>query len=165
MLIALTGFMGSGKSTVGRLLADSLGCVHIDLDREIVRNAGRSIPEIFAEDGEAAFRALEKEALEKTVKKYAETTAVLSLGGGTVTVPGAIGLLREKTLCIYLQASFECLKSRLEGGREGRPLADENIAGRLLEREPLYLRAAHITLETDGLSPEEVADEIIISCL
>ena len=50
MLIALTGFMGSGKSTVGRLLADSLGCVHIDLDREIVRNAGRSIPDIFAED-------------------------------------------------------------------------------------------------------------------
>ena len=68
MLIALTGFMGSGKSTVGRLLADSLGCVHIDLDREIVRNAGRSIPEVFAQDGEAAFRTLEKEALEKTVK-------------------------------------------------------------------------------------------------
>ena len=165
MLIALTGYMGSGKSTVGALLSDALGCPLIDLDEVIARKAGRSIPEIFEADGERGFRRLEKQALEKTVEKYAESTAILSLGGGTVTVPGAVQLLQEKTVCIYLKADTATLQARLEGQTEGRPLAGENFAGRLSEREPLYQAAAHITLETDGLTPSEVADEIIISCL
>ena len=104
MLIALTGFMGSGKTSVGRLVADALGCPFLDLDDIIVKKAGRSIPEIFRADGEKGFRRLEKDALEKTVAKYAENTAVLALGGGTVTVSGAVKLLQEKTLCIYLEA-------------------------------------------------------------
>ena len=157
--------MGSGKSTVGRLLADALGCPFLDLDEVIVKKAGKSIPDIFAADGEGAFRALEKTALEQTVKKYGENTAVLALGGGTVTVPGAIGLLQNKTTCIYLKASLETLLGRLEGQTEGRPLADENMAARLAAREPLYAQAAHVSMETDGLSPEEIADEIIIDCL
>lgn len=165
MLIALTGYMGSGKSTVGALVADALGCPFIDLDEVIVKKAGRSIPEIFAADGERGFRRLEKQALEKTVAKYAENTAVLSLGGGTVTIPGAVQLLRDSTLCIYLEASTETLQRRLQGQTYGRPLADEHFAERLSEREPLYRAAAHITIETDGLTPEEVTDEIIISCL
>ncbi len=165
MLITLTGFMGSGKSSVGRIVADALGCPFLDLDELIVQKAGRSIPDIFATDGEAAFRRLEKQLLEQTVKKYAESTAVLALGGGTVTVPGAVQLLQEKTLCIYLQASLETLLKHLEGQTEGRPLADEQMSRRLLDRNPLYRQAAQITLETDGLSPEEIADEIIISCL
>ena len=165
MLIALTGFMGSGKTTVGRLVADALGCPFMDLDEIIVRKAGRGIPDIFAAEGEAGFRRREKQALEQTVAKYAETTAVLALGGGTVTVPGAIGLLQEKTLCIYLKASWEVLQSHLEGQKEGRPLADEDMQERYLERLPLYEKAAQVILDTEGLSPEELADEIIISCL
>lgn len=165
MLIALTGYMGSGKSTVGALVADALGCPFIDLDEVIVKKAGRSIPEIFAADGERGFRRLERQALEKTVAKYAENTAVLSLGGGTVTIPGTVQLLQESTLCIYLQADAETLKARLEGHAEERPLADEHFAERLSQREPLYRAAAHITIETEGLTPEEVTDEIIISCL
>ena len=165
MLIALTGFMGSGKSTVGRLVADALGCPFLDLDDIIAAKARRSIPDIFAADGEAGFRRLEKQALEQTVKKYAETTAVLALGGGTVTVPGAIGLLQEKTFCVYLQASLETLQQHLAGQTTGRPLADEQLARRLAAREPLYAQAAHVTLETDGHAPEEIADEIIITCL
>ncbi|MBQ3812576.1 MAG: shikimate kinase [Bacteroidales bacterium] len=165
MLIALTGYMGSGKSTVGALVADALGCPFIDLDEVIVKKAGRSIPEIFAADGERGFRRLEKQALEKTVAKYAENTAVLSLGGGTVTIPGAVQLLQGSTLCIYLEASAETLQRRLQGQTDGRPLADDHFAERLSQREPLYRAAAHITIETEGLSPEEITDEIIISCL
>ena len=133
MLVALTGFMGCGKSTVGRLLADALGCPFIDLD--------------------------------EAVAKYAENTAVLALGGGTVTVPDAVGLLQENTLCIYLKASLETIQGRLEGQTQGRPLADDHLPQRLAEREPLYEKAAHITLDTDGISPEALVDEIIIDCL
>ena len=165
MLITLTGFMGSGKTTVGRIVADALGCPFLDLDEVIVKKAGRSIPAIFEADGEKGFRCLEKQALEQTVAKYAESTAILALGGGTVTVPGAIGLLQGKTLCIYLQADVETLRSNLEGRTEGRPLAGEGWEERLAARLPLYEKAAHITIDTIGLSPEEIADEIIISCL
>lgn len=165
MLIALEGFMGSGKTTVGRILSDALGCPFIDLDEVIARKAGRSIPAIFEADGEAAFRRLEKKALEEAISKYGESTAVLALGGGTVTVPGAVNLLQEKTLCIYLKASLETLQARLDGQESGRPLAGGGMAERLEQREPLYEAAAHITIETDGLSPDQIADEIIIDCL
>lgn len=165
MLITLTGFMGSGKTSAGRLVADALGCPFLDLDEIIVKKAGRSIPAIFETDGEKGFRRLEKQALEQTVAKYAESTAVLALGGGTVTVPGAIGLLQEKTLCIYLQADVDTLRANLEGRREGRPLAGDGWEERLAARLPLYEKAAHVTIDTIGLTPEEIADEIIITCL
>lgn len=165
MLIALIGFMASGKTTVGRLLAESLGCPFLDLDEVIVRKAGRSIPAIFEADGEAGFRKLEKQALEQTVSKYAENTAVLALGGGTVTVPGAVKLLQEKTTCIYLQASLEAIQARLSADTTARPLAGDLLAERLAAREPLYRQAAHVTVDTDGLTPEQITDEIIIDCL
>ena len=97
--------------------------------------------------------------------KYAESTAVLALGGGTVTVPGAIRILQEKTTCIYLQASQECIQERLATQPGGRPLADAHLAQRFAEREPLYAQAAHVTVDTDGLTPEQITDEIIIDCL
>lgn len=165
MLIALTGFMGCGKTTVGRGLAEALGCPFVDLDEEIVRKAGRDIPTIFSQDGEAGFRRLEKQALERMVARYAESTAVLSLGGGTVTIPGAVALLQEKTLCIYLRASLETLLARLEGQTAGRPLAREGLQERLTARLPLYESAAQVVLDTDDTSPEALIDEIIISCL
>lgn len=165
MLITLTGFMGAGKTTVGRLVADALGCPFLDLDQLIEKKAGRSIPAIFAADGEKGFRRLEKRVMEQTVKKYAETTAILSLGGGSVSLPGAVDLLQEKTLCIYLEASLETLLSRLEGQTGERPMASEDLPALLAAREPLYRQAAHITLPADGLTPEELTDEIIINCL
>ena len=157
--------MGSGKSTVGALLADALGCPFLDLDTLIEKKAGRSIPAIFEADGEAGFRRLEKKVLEETVRRYAENTAVLALGGGTVTVPGAAELLQSKTLCIYLKATLETLQARLEGQTAGRPLATGDLGARLTSRDPLYSAAAHIVLETDGCPPEEIVDEIIIDCL
>ena len=165
MLITLTGFMGSGKTTVGKVLADFLGCPFYDLDDLVVKKAGKTIPEIFAQDGEPAFRQLEARLLRQTVEKYGENTAVLSLGGGAVTTPASATLLNEKTVCIYLRATLETLMQRLEGQTAGRPLADDALAARLAEREPLYEKTAHVIVDTDGLSPEEVADEIIICAL
>ena len=165
MMITLTGFMGSGKTTVGKVLADFLGCPFMDLDDLVVKKAGKSIPDIFAQDGEPAFRQLEAQVLRKTVEKYAESTAVLALGGGAVLAPSSAALLHEKTVCIYLRASLETLLTRLEGETAGRPLADASLADRLAAREPIYEETAHVIIDTDGLSPDEVADEIIISAL
>ena len=164
-MITLTGFMGSGKTTVGKVLADFLGCPFMDLDDLIVKKAGKSIPEIFAQDGESAFRQLEARLLRQTVEKYTENTVVLALGGGAVTAPASAALLREKTVCIYLRASLETLLQRLEGETAGRPLADASPAARLAAREPIYEETAHVIIDTDGLTPDEVADEIIISSL
>ena len=165
MMIALTGFMGSGKTTVGKVLADFLGCPFMDLDDLVVKKAGKSIPDIFAQDGEPAFRELEAQILRKTVAKYAESTAVLALGGGAVLAPASAALLHEKTVCIYLRATLDTLLARLAGETAGRPLADASLADRLASREPLYEKTAHVIVDTDGLSPDEVADEIIISAL
>ena len=164
-MITLTGFMGSGKTTVGRLLSESLGCPFYDLDDLVVKKAGKSIPDIFAEDGEPAFRQLEARLLRQAVEKYCENTVVLSLGGGAVTTPASASLLHDKTVCIYLRATLDTLRERLAGETAVRPLADASLAGRLSAREPLYEATAHVTIDTDGLSPEDIVDEIIISCL
>ena len=137
----------------------------MDQDDLVVKKAGKSIPDIFAQDGEPAFRELEAQVLQKTVAKYAESTAVLALGGGAVLAPSSAALLHEKTVCIYLRASLETLLTRLEGETAGRPLADASLADRLAAREPIYEETAHVIIDTDGLSPDEVADEIIISAL
>ena len=165
MMITLTGFMGSGKTTVGKVLADALGCPFMDLDDLIVKKAGKTIPEIFAQDGEPAFRQLEARLLRQTVEKYTENTVVLALGGGAVTTSASATLLHEKTVCIYLRATLETLLQRLSGETAGRPLADDAMAERLAAREPLYEETAHVIIDTDGLAPDEVADEIIISSL
>ena len=165
MMITLTGFMGSGKTTVGKVLANFLGCPFMDLDDLVVKKAGKSIPDIFAQDGEPAFRELEAQVLRKTVAKYAESAAVLALGGGAVLASASAALLREKTVCIYLRATLDTLLARLAGETAGRPLADASLADRLASREPIYEETAHVIIDTDGLSPDEVADEIIISAL
>ena len=165
MIITLTGFMGSGKTTVGKVLADFLGCPFMDLDDLVEKKAGKSIPEIFAQDGEATFRQLEARILRQTVEKYGENTVVLALGGGAVLAPASASLLHDKTVCIYLRATLDTLLGRLAGETAGRPLADAAFADRLAAREPIYEETAHVIIDTDGLVPDEVADEIIISAL
>ena len=165
MLISLTGFMGSGKSTVGALLADALGCPLLELDALLAAKAGRSIPEIFAADGEAGFRRQEATLLRQTVERYSASTAVLSLGGGALENPASARLIREKTLCIYLQASVDTLRERLSGTEDARPLLAGDWEALLQLRLPTYEKTAHVTLDTDGLSPDQIVDEIIIDCL
>jgi len=156
--------MGSGKTTVGRIVADALGCPFVDLDKLIVQRDGRSIKEIFEADGEAFFRRAEEAALADMLKKYAQGDVVLSLGGGTILSAASRTLLRDKTLCIWLDAPAEVLRSRI-GTNPKRPLADDDFAARLESRRPLYEEVAEITIDTESLSAQDIADEIIISCL
>ena len=138
--------MGCGKSSVGRELSRLLCCPFMDLDSVIEERAGRSIPEIFATDGEAAFRRLEAEALDNIVAQPVDSVhqadaplphlrqydlshagyceaGVLALGGGTVMTPECAEIVREQTLCIYLKASVETLVKHLSAGEaEGRPM-------------------------------------------
>jgi shikimate kinase len=165
MLITLTGFMGSGKSTVGRIVADALGCPFFDLDELVEKQARKSVAQVFVDEGEAAFRALEAAALKKAVNKYAESTVVLALGGGALENPESARLIREKSLCIYLQASADTLRGRLAEDAAVRPLLAGDWEALLTSRLPVYESTAAITLDTDGLTPSEIADEIIIDCL
>ena len=157
--------MGSGNTTVGRIVADALGCPFLDLDELIEKQARKSVTQIFAAEGESAFRALEASVLKKTVNKYAESTVVLALGGGTLGNPESARLVHDKTLCIYLQASVDTLRSHLEGESASRPLLQGDWPALLESRLPVYENTAAVTLDTDGLSPGEIADEIIIDCL
>ena len=135
MIISLTGFMGCGKSSVGRRLSELLCCSFMDLDDVIVERAGRSIPEIFATDGEAVFRQMEHDALQDIIASAGRhsvpeapshpienSTIVLALGGGAVMQEECERMVHEDTVCIYLKASVETLLSHLEGEAAGRPL-------------------------------------------
>ena len=142
MIISLIGFMGCGKSSVGRRLSQLLCCPFMDLDEVIVERTGRSIPEIFADDGEKAFRQMELETLRGIVGSHGQTHAlspdstevnatesnakekwvVLALGGGTVMTPECAEIVSSETRCIYLRASVETLIEHLEGQTDNRPL-------------------------------------------
>ncbi len=161
VIISLTGFMGCGKSSTGRALAARLGARFVDLDAEIVAREGRLIPEIFAEGGEAAFRAVELETL-RAVLDEADAAAgdiVLALGGGTLTVPAAREIILAETECVFLRTRLETIRERLGAADASRPLfADaEALYSR---REPIYAQAP-FAVDTDGKSPAGVADEII----
>ena len=156
--------MGSGKTTVGRIVADALGCTFLDLDELVVSREGRSIEEIFRADGEERFRRAEEEALAFALRKYSQGDLVLALGGGTILSAASRKLLKEQCVCIWLDAPAEVLRGRI-GPDSGRPLADADFASRLASRIPLYEEVAEVTIDTSALSPQDVADEIIISCL
>lgn len=168
MVWTLSGFMGSGKSTVGRLLAGRLEhCRHIDLDEQIVASAGKTIPEIFRLGGEALFREKETEALMDAVSSYeGDETLVISLGGGTLKTPVNREIIRAATRCIYLRASAATLAKRLEPEQAIRPLLqgegplEATVARLLAQRESLYAQCADLTVDTDGKTPAQVADEI-----
>ncbi len=117
--------MGCGKSSVGRILATLLPeCRLIDLDTYIEEKQGRTIPEIFNEYGEAAFRRMEHEALEEIFNEHNRPQTILSLGGGTVISEACSRLVRENSVCFYLRATTDTLLTNLEGHSEGRPMLD-----------------------------------------
>jgi len=160
--LVLVGLSGSGKTTVGRLVADRLGAPFVDLDRIVEARAGRSIARLFAEEGEAAFRRLETlvgaEALEAAVP------TVVATGGGFMADPANRANARERGCVVYLQTSPGTAAARV-GSASGRPLLDgappAPALGELLaRREEGYLEAA-ARVTTDGRSPEAVAEDVV----
>ena len=166
MIITLTGFMGCGKSSVGRCLSELLCCPFMDLDSVIEESQGRSIPDIFAAEGEAAFRQMEVEALSRIIEaQQLRGNVVVALGGGAVMTPECAELVRKKTHCIYLRASVDTLVSHLENEAAGRPmLQGASLRSRIEElmalRSSTYEATAHDVIDTDGKTVEEVAAEI-----
>jgi shikimate kinase len=160
--VALVGFMGTGKTVVGKELARKLGKQFIETDDLIVRKAGKSISEIFRQDGEIAFRALEIEI----IKAIAHTkNAVIACGGGLVLNKINIDRLREECIIIYLTASAGVILRRTSGDAGRRPLlAVPNRLQQIRElcrfRQPYYRQAADIIVNTSRLSTRMVVARI-----
>jgi shikimate kinase len=159
--IVLTGFMGSGKSTVGPLLARHLGWKFLDSDEVIESEAGIAIAKIFARQGEAAFRELECATIARLQSAEA---LILSLGGGAIESAATRQLLLTTpgTLLVHLEVKLETTLARCRGTEGSRPvLADRaNLASRYERRLPLY-RTAHLSVPVDALTPDQVVDAIL----
>lgn len=165
--IVLTGFMGSGKTTVGRLLAARLNWNFADLDREIEAQARKSVPRIFAEDGEARFRQWEHDLLHGLLRRQ---HLVLALGGGAPEFRPSVALLRSSvsTVVVHLSARFEtlamrCAEENLKPGAIARPLFADPAAAqeRFDRRAALYAEVAHHAVSTNERSVDEVAKAIV----
>lgn len=157
--ISLIGFMGSGKSSVGKELAKLLPDMElIDLDDYIEAMTGRTISEIFESEGESAFRELERTALENIFMtgELTESSYILSLGGGTVTTEACRKMIRRNTTCCYLKASIDTLVHNLEEWPGDRPMLRgrnglySRVKELMTERAPLYEKTAHHIIDVDG---------------
>lgn len=159
--IVLTGFMGTGKSSVGKVLAERLGYKFCDLDTVIMGETGLSINDIFAEHGEARFRALESRAVQRVASKQG---MVIATGGGAVIDPENRRLLRASGVVVNLCAPPELILERLRSESDRPLLKDdrslEKIEAMLHEREPFYADA-DIRIDTAGKKVEDVAQEIL----
>jgi shikimate kinase len=158
--VLLVGFMGAGKSTVGRLLARRLGRCFVETDDMIVSRAGRSIPEIFRGSGEAHFRALEAETMELLRLKHGD---VIATGGGLPCRDGRMEALRALGTVVWLTADFQVMYQRAR--REGeRPMLDhrsiEEVEALYGERVPYY-RQAHLTVDTTRLGIDQVVARLL----
>jgi len=167
--LVLIGMMGAGKSSVGRRLALRLGRHFVDTDRLVEQRAGKTVGEIFAVDGEAAFRAVEAQAVRDALDS--DVWAVIAFGGGAVLDPANRDLAREAALVVWLQAPVRELARRVSaslrrstGARplltSGRP--PEAVLDRMArDREESYRIAAHLVVDTAGRSPSQVATAVL----
>ena len=159
--MVLIGFMGTGKTTVGRLLAARLGWRFLDLDEVIVAEAGRPIADIFRDDGEPAFRALEQAALGRVL---GEGAVVIATGGGAACREDNLTAMLARGRVVALFAS-PTESVRRAGVKSGRPLFDGAAdpvatAQALLAKREAFYRRAHVHVETEGKGPEEIVAEI-----
>lgn len=158
--IVLVGFMGTGKTTVGELLAQQTGMPLLDMDSLIVGKAGKSINDIFAQDGEPHFRSLERELVRELASSQGH---VISTGGGIVLNPDNVTDFERSGLVVCLLASPETILNRVRHDT-ARPLLAGDKEAKIIEllerRKPLYEAVAH-RIDTDGLRPEEIAEGII----
>ena len=162
--IALIGFMATGKTSLGKSLAHKLGYTFVETDEMIVEAAGKSIPKIFSEDGEIRFREHEIEACKKASKLH---HAVISCGGGVILNKINIDYLKRNCHVVLLQATPDEIYQRaMKDGQETRPVIDKEdpmaeIEAVLEFREPFYLAAAEIKVNTTQRSLDEIAREIL----
>jgi shikimate kinase len=161
-VVVLVGPMGAGKTTVARLLADAWGTTMRDTDQDVVAAEGREIADIFVDSGEEAFRTLERAAVAEALATH---DGVLALGGGAVLDAAT----REKLAghaVVFLRVGLSDAVKRVGLG-SGRPLLLGNVRGRIKslldERTPVYESVATLVVDTDGRTPEDVAQEIIAS--
>lgn len=157
----LVGFMGTGKTTIGRAVAQRLGYAVIDSDHEIERLAGKPVTEIFAQEGEKAFRLMERNFVETG---HPASRQIVACGGGLIVLDGMLDLLHEKGVVICLHASLETILKRTQGQRH-RPLLnvedpDERIRTLYAARESVYRRSGTIIL-TDGRSLHDIVAHVI----
>ena len=161
-VVALVGMMGSGKTTIGRLLADRLGVAFGDTDEVVVRQANCSIAELFASSGEEAFRDLEAKALADCLDRG----GVVATGGGVVLREGNRELLmRDGVYVVWLDSTIDGLHGRLSQVGD-RPLLGDNPREALLHldrfRRPLYSQVTSIRIDTTSKSPEEICDAVLV---
>jgi shikimate kinase len=165
--VVLVGLSGSGKSTVGRLVAAELGVPFLDTDDAVAAIAGKAVPQIFADEGEEHFRALETQVIVEQVALLGR--CVVATGGGAVLRPANVAALGTGNLVVWLDAPAEVLAARLTGhvataverpllrGGEARTRLEELAAA----RAPLYTQVAALRLDTAGLSAGEVAAAVV----
>lgn len=162
MELILIGFMGSGKTTVSRMLGKMLNAPVTDLDDEIVRRTGMTIPDIFAQNGEEYFRQLEHDTLADIIKS---DQGILATGGGTPMRPDNLTILKDTSTPVVLLKASAMETLRRIGGDSGRPLAksldEKGIADLQAQRQVNYDACADLTIKTDGLSPAAIAEEIV----
>lgn len=161
--IALIGFMGTGKTAVGQLLAEKLGRNFVELDLLIEQRVGKSIPEIFQQDGETTFRELEIEAAKEVAQ---DRNLVIACGGGVVLNKINTDRLRQNARMVYLTASPEVILKRVASEEGQRPLLEVDNPGLAIRdmlrfRGPFYERSADITINTSKLDTEAVTEQII----
>jgi shikimate kinase len=158
VIVYLVGMPGSGKTVVGRELAGRLGVPFIDLDTDIERETGKPVTEIFREQGEASFRAMEAAAL---VKASTEDPSVVSCGGGVVLEPANRITLRNTGTAVYLDVPLDVLRERVRPAEDRPLIREEGDLERLLAaREPLYREFAAHVVDASG-PPGEVAEAIV----
>ena len=163
MNIVLIGYRGTGKSAVGTLVAERLGMTCVGMDARIVEKAGMSIPEIVAQQGWPGFRDMESEV----AREYAARDGlVIDAGGGVIERPENVEVLRANGVVFWLKASVKTIVSRIQGDTQrpsltgGKSFTDE-VAEVLERRTPLYQNAAHHSIDTDPLTPDEVAARVV----
>lgn len=160
--VLLVGMMGAGKSTVGRRLADRLGWTLLDSDAEVEWAVGKTVPEIFAESGEAAFRRAEAMALAEATSS--ERPVVIAVAGGAVLDPANRELIKRGGLVVWLRASVATLARRVGDG-DGRPLLENGAEAALArlypQRHDLYAEVADLVVDVDGGGPDATVEAIL----
>lgn len=162
-IVVLVGMMGAGKTTVGRSVASRLGVDFVDTDDLVEARAGKSVRDIFASDGEAAFRTLESQVLAESLKSPVDV--VIAAAGGTVLSESNRAALREHAdVVVWLDADVSALGERASRGAH-RPLLDGDVEDRLMaldgERRVLYQSVADVRLDTTGKGIDEVVQEVV----